>query len=360
MATILGSVFEIPMNTGNRTPVVFAWSAETAADGTVTINCSCGPSGAPPNLYSAQLGWGSTDTPQMAAVTVVDPANAVAGTVAASWGAVSGSLFAATFTGSMTAQGGDPIDADPATVIEMVASPGAFLGPVTPNLARVIAQAADAAFVETETFYVVSRWENVNQGVSNADINLDPYNVQPPADSYDVALCMVEQLKGLDANFAYGIFGPFRRTARPSTQQQVASIGVTTNAPTSPPTVIPIDGIDYDAMFWSVEVVQKMVVPYYAQEYGPDFANNVLREFNTAPVALVMHLPWSEYTEMSTTGQPEFGRGTNPRADPAACNGTSAQAPASQQPARRKRYVPGIPFVREDGTLGVRVLHPPR
>jgi hypothetical protein len=354
MATILGSVFDTSADSSARITAIYAWSAEVATDGSVTFTCTFGPPADIKPVSTTPVGWGTAGP-----IPIQGPGGrslTIDGEVSVTWGANPGGIFVATFTPRVFAP---PFTAQ-VTIVEMVPTPGTFPGPVTPNLARVIAQAADSAFVTIPEFYVVCRWLNVNEKVSAADITLDPYNVQQPAATYDIALCMVDKLKAADPKHPYGIFGPFQNTGSgagtpPATQLQVGSIQVTTN-PASPTQWPAIEGTRYDAMFWSLEVVQKMVVPYYAEEYGPEFATNMMNEFTQAPVAVVMHLPWSEYTEMSVTGEPTS---VGPTVDPTACGqDVGASAAAAPSAARRTRYRPGIPFLREDGTIGIRVLHP--
>jgi hypothetical protein len=236
-----------------------------------------------------------------------------------------------------------------------MAEPGEFLQPVTPNLARVLAQAANSAFIKTDTFYVVCRLLKEIP----PDLGSDPYNVQTPAPTYADAQCQVTWLKQNDPNFEYGIFGPFSNTFSgfdrppPTTQLQVASVDVTAGTGTASDPIPTIGGTEYDALFWSVEVVQKMLIPYYAQEYGPDYAQNVLMEFYAAPVALVAHLPWSEYGAIGTGGELLTG-GSNPQA-PATCDGNTNVVTRKQ--AKR------IAVVLQhdaDGNLQPKPLHPPQ
>ena len=234
-----------------------------------------------------------------------------------------------------------------------MAEPGEFLQPVTPNLARVLAQAANSAFVTSDTFYVVCRLlTSIDQAAGS-----DPYNVQTPAPTYADAQGQVTWLQQNDPTFQYGIFGPFSNTFSgfdrppPPTQLQVASLDVTAGAGTVSDS-IPIEGTSYDALFWSVEVVQKMLIPYYAQEYGPDYAQTVLTEFYAAPVALVAHLPWSEYGAIGPGGELLTG-GSNPQA-PATCGGANAVV-AGNKPAKRIAVV----LQRDgDGKLQPKPLHP--
>jgi hypothetical protein len=367
MATILGNMFDIAVDSSAEITAIFVWSADIAADGSVSFTCNFGaPSTAatpvqPTPASTAAVGWGTTGSIPIGPVSTTGKRGEVLtidGDVTVTWGVDPGSIFVASYTPRVRVV--PFLETPPIPVVQMVPTPGTFLGPVTPNLARVIAQAADSGIVTFPKFYVVCRWLNENQGVPSSDISLDPYNVQQPVERYDVALCMVEKLKSLDADYPYGIFGPFQNTGSgagipPATQRRVQTISGTAENDLAATTDFSFEGTQYDAMFWSLEVVQKMVVPYYAEEYGPEFAANVMREFTQAPVAVVMHLPWSEYTEMSVTGGPSS---VGPQADPTQCGGQSVSSSAAPTAARRTRYRPGIPFLREDGTLGVRVLHP--
>lgn len=169
--------------------------------------------------------------------------------------------------------------------------PGTFVQPVSPELARVLAQAANAAYAPDPTFYVVARYA---PGVCP-----EPYNVQQPFPTYSCALERVNALKESDPEHVYGIFGPFQNDhgdlRRPANQATVLKMLVTPQGGLAPePAPFTIGGEQFDALFYSIQAVEKFVLPYYVQEYGVSFAAQVMAQFNDAPLALMGHLPWSE------------------------------------------------------------------
>ena len=243
--------------------------------------------------------------------------------------------------------------------------PGTFLQAVSPSLARVLANAANAAFIGSpgSEFYIVCRWTDANQGVPAADATLDPYNVQPPQPSYQAALDLAATLNGSPSTDEYGVFGPFEYThsdlPSPPNQATIASMLVTAQGGPDPDgDVFPIPGQAADALFWSIEAVQKFVVPYYVETYGPEFGNVVLQQFNEAPIALVAHLPWSEYEEVGPGGV--FTQMSDD-AGPGPGGGGGAKVTAAQaQAAGEKKWMP-VFFHRDAcGKVHRRPLHPPR
>lgn len=214
---------------------------------------------------------------------------------------------------------------------------GTFLKPVSAELARVLAQAADSAFAPA-TLYVVARYQPADPGTT-----LSPYDVQQPVATFAEAEARVEELKKRYPDVEYGIFGPFQNDTPlvpPLGQSTVAHLLVTPQGGVVKDP-IPIPGQEYDALFYSVQAVEKFVVPYHVQEYGADFGSYVLKAFKEAPLALMAHLPWSE--EVEVTGAPQQDAGT----------GAGLRLPA------RARYVPA--FFKHDasGTMQPQPLYPP-
>jgi hypothetical protein len=222
-----------------------------------------------------------------------------------------------------------------------MAEPGEFLRAVTPNLARVLAQAAGSAYVTSATFYVVARYNSAHEGAR-------PYDVQKPSATYGEAQALADGLNQSDPDGAYGVFGPFQNTyggfpAAPP-NATVAELHVTPQLGGEREDPFRIDGREFDALFYSVEAVEKFVLPYYVEEYGPDFGQQVLEQFYHAPLALMGHLPWSEYILVPDPDHgPDF---LNPI-------GGNGHKPAA-------KYIPV--FFHRDGTGKVQrqPLHPPR
>lgn len=218
-----------------------------------------------------------------------------------------------------------------------MAEPGEFLNPVTPNLARVLAQAAGSAYVESSTFYVVARYNSAHQGGT-------PYDVQKPSATYAEAKELADRLNQADPEGKYGVFGPFENTYggfnAPTPNATVAEFVVTPQLAGVREDPFRIDGTEFDALFYSVEAVEKFVLPYYVEEYGPDFGQQVLDQFYNAPLALMGHLPWSEYIEVADP-------------DTQAVTSGNGHGPAA-------KYIPVFFHRDETGRMQRQPLHPPR
>lgn len=186
-----------------------------------------------------------------------------------------------------------------------MAEPGEFLRPIKPELARVLAQAASAAYAPTPSFYVVARYDPDPERLTT-----EPFNVQRPVATYEEAESQVAELVQTDPGVDYGIFGPFDNTeggfTQPAEQATVGQLLVTPQIGGTPEEPFTIQGTEFDALFYSMEAVEKFVLPYYSQEMSPDFANQVSLGFRTAPMALMGHLPWSEYIDVP---DPDTGGG---------------------------------------------------
>lgn len=200
---------------------------------------------------------------------------------------------------------------------------GFFDHPITPMLARALAQSAASAYAPATDFYVVARYEPLD-GVT------DPFNVQKPSSLEEA------EARQRELGEAYGIFGPFKNAhggLRPRDgQATVSSLQVHVTRGFEPVT---IPGNEFDALFYSIQAVEKFVLPYYEQVYSPLFAQHVLDNFYNAELALMGHLPWSEYVEVNpgNTGVVRGGGGDH-------------------------RYVPVFFHRGADGTLQRRPLHP--
>lgn len=209
---------------------------------------------------------------------------------------------------------------------------GIFSQAVSPELARVLAQAADSAYAPPGEFFVVARFE------PELD-SLRPFNVQRPVATFEEATHVKEELDRTDPGFTHGIFGPFKSTTGPVNQAAVVHLDVTIEGGKK----IPIEGQKFDALFYSVQAVEKFVIPYSVQEFGPEYGTFVLNEFLASPVALMGHLPWSEEVDEGES-QP----------------GSAPVDPAAAGPRRRVRhgYLPVLFRHDASGNLQTRVLHP--
>ena len=189
----------------------------------------------------------------------------------------------------------------------------AFSQPVTPTLTSQLAQAA-SGFVSPQGFrgfqsvYFVASYAPV----FNDEEGQDDYGLHGPFTTETEANQSQQQLGD-----GYAVFGPFsimpnEFTGPPATAAQsiVGPISLTPQAvllggPPLPPINIsgPIDlpagteqqPQEYDALFFSQAAVLKFVIPYYTGIYGPGFAADIQDQLAQASVALLGHLPWSEY-----------------------------------------------------------------
>lgn len=211
-------------------------------------------------------------------------------------------------------------------------APGIFEKPVSAELARVLAQAADTPFHSSQ-FYVVARYSQM----SGASMN--PYDVHPPFATCEDAQQLVEKLGP-----EYGVFGPFVDTHHPPPldQETVAKLEVTPQRGSEPQPPFTIDGQKYDALFYSIEAVEKFVLPYLTAEYGSEFATYVSKQFSQASLALLGHLPWSEEILV----KPPSGSASQD-----AVTGAGAHT--------RMRHVPVVFYRDNSGEVKSKPLYPP-
>lgn len=218
--------------------------------------------------------------------------------------------------------------------------PGTFLRPVGPELASALAQAADSAYAPP-TFFVVARYEAAEPGTT-----MWPFNVQPPVERYEDAELQRARLAVTDPGVEYGIFGPFGNAhvgdARQVQQATVGMLVVTPRGGAIPQGPFIIGGQQFDALFYSIQAVEKFVIPYYVQEFGPEYGVYVLNSFRDAPLALMGHLPWSEETIVAT--------GT--------ARGAAGPARVKAGPGPRAGFLPAVFELDPDGTPRPRALHP--
>lgn len=189
----------------------------------------------------------------------------------------------------------------------------AFSQPISPTLTAQLAQAA-SGFVSPQGFrgfqsvYFVASYAPV----FNDQEGQDDYGIYGPFTTETEADQSQQQLGD-----GYAVFGPFsimpnEFTGPPPapTQPIVGSIRLTPRSLLlGGPALQPIDlsgpvdlpagterqPQEYDALFFSQAAVQKFVIPYYTSLYGPEFAVEIQDQLAQASIALLGHLPWSEY-----------------------------------------------------------------
>jgi hypothetical protein len=180
--------------------------------------------------------------------------------------------------------------------------PGTFAYPVSAELASVLAEAA-SGFINDGNIYLVASYQPL------ASQPLAPYNVTGPYATYGDALIGWIEMNGGEIiegqPTTYGMFGPFGTQVADlppavSGQASVTSFQVGTSAGTSFP-ISPAD--KYDAIFYSVAAVLKFAVPYYTSVYGTAYAQQMLENFQENDLGMMVHLPWTEYTEMTQAGR---------------------------------------------------------
>lgn len=170
-----------------------------------------------------------------------------------------------------------------------------FTQPVSAGLLRVLAQAAEGYPNQGEMYFVA-----LYEPDANGSFEVSPWYSQAEA------AAVVDQLNtGPRPTFA--VFGPFDTTLPYPTneeQETVASLQVSTTTPGGEPgTSFTVGGAQmYDAVFCSPAAVIKFAMPYYSRVYSPAFAETMLQSFLEAPVAMMVHLPWSEYGEIGAQG----------------------------------------------------------
>lgn len=195
--------------------------------------------------------------------------------------------------------------------------PPVFTQPVSATLAVALGQAV-AGFLRKEDMYFVATSTPDENGL---------YRFWGPYDGWSDVM-ESEQEAVVDGIAAW--FGPFTNAPgvggapNPNPAQdtvkvmQITPQSVTGGVlPTFPlyPIQLPIDSdpVDapaFDAVFLSAPAVRKFVVPYYAGLYGAAFAEKLTTAFADATLAMMVHLPWSEYEVMQApdgTG-PSAGR----------------------------------------------------
>jgi len=183
---------------------------------------------------------------------------------------------------------------------------GLFAHPVSPGLARRLAEAA-AGYADGSEVYVVACY------TPNYDSE----------DPYDVYACPAPPEKKLPTG--YGVFGPFKTIPEdPALQAQaqatVQEFQVTISTTTDTCTFSIDPASQYDALFYTAAAVKKFAVPYYSSLYSGAYGDHVLSAFQAAPVALMAHMPWSEYTAVDVTP------GDTPSIGDPACTGDTAYA----------------------------------
>lgn len=176
-------------------------------------------------------------------------------------------------------------------------------------LAMALAQAA-LGFPGTDMYFVANYEPNASGSFDIAGA----FFAWPPPDPSDQ--------KRVDDGTA-GWFGPYSNTILPVNegQETVGQMQITPQAPTGgggqaftlypiqfpgftvPPGDTAFPG-PFDAAFLSAAAIQKFAVPYYAALYGAAYALTLQQQFNTSDLALMVHMPWSEYGTLSGTGQP--------------------------------------------------------
>lgn len=168
-----------------------------------------------------------------------------------------------------------------------------FSQPLSAQLLRVLAQAAEG-YLDQGIVYLVARYQPQPGG----NFEVIPYS------SESQALDAVAGLNG-DGPQVFGVFGPFDTqlaTLNPD-QEKVTTLRVTAQAPGGDPTTFEMnDPKLYDAVFCSAAAVIKFAVPYYTRVYSAQFAQAMLQSFLESPLAMMVHLPWSEYAELEENG----------------------------------------------------------
>lgn len=156
--------------------------------------------------------------------------------------------------------------------------------PISLELARALAEAAEGLAVNDEPFYLVARYKPI------VAVFAGGFVVRGPFASYaDVP----QDLKDEIDEHVSGFFGRFQVTPPPVIGAAVDQVDLHIRGwpglftyPTMP-----------DALFFSPSAVEKFALPYYERIFGPEFAARVRDEFAAADVQAMAHYPWSEYSD---------------------------------------------------------------
>lgn len=171
----------------------------------------------------------------------------------------------------------------------MAAVPNTATSPIPAELARALAQAV-AGYLRSNIYFTASF--NLTQNTDNPWDIAGPYDVPNPPQAQSLP-------------DTYGIFGPFYNTMfdlGPAVlgQGTVTRVTLETTDPNRP--TIVLEATDTrplpDTLFLTVEAVSKFAVPYYTVVYTPGMAARMLTTFQAAPLAALVHLPWSESEEL--------------------------------------------------------------
>jgi hypothetical protein len=177
-----------------------------------------------------------------------------------------------------------------------------FARSISPSLAVRLGEAAagyvsSIGYEKSERIYFVASYAPVLDP-TEGQVDYEVFSPFPDADDAD----KFRKSKGK----GYGVFGPFSlapnelNVGYTNRKQKVVGnmeltpfanlpggLGITNKSPFS--------WNGYDAVFMTEAAVEKFVIPYYTSVYGADFAGKILPQFSDAPVALMGHLPWTEY-----------------------------------------------------------------
>jgi hypothetical protein len=137
---------------------------------------------------------------------------------------------------------------------------------VPASLLRVLAEAADVHRTGRPVFLVADR--------------RFPHHVIGHLDSRPKAL----QMQSDSGASYYGVFGPFVTPAdsAPSDAMKLTSVRLTFKTAKGATQTKDIDPKQVDALFMSMSAVDKFMIPYYAQIYGPDYAARLRDDVSVA------------------------------------------------------------------------------
>lgn len=157
-----------------------------------------------------------------------------------------------------------------------------FTTPVSAGLLQVLAEAA-AGYMGPGDVYFMADYNLGTDGTYNLSGPLPTPNPPPNRP-------IIPRVNA--------VFGPFSTPVpvtiplRNQKQQSVESVEVVTTGGVK----LPVENAaQYDAMFSSLAAVMKFAVPYYTEVYSTEFANAAVSAFQESDLALMVHLPWSEY-----------------------------------------------------------------
>jgi hypothetical protein len=173
--------------------------------------------------------------------------------------------------------------------------------PISAGLAARLAEAA-FGYMGLGPVYLVATYEPTDNA-------FDPYNVTPFKNDWEGAEALIAILNADPDLPEFGVFGPYETGLGPAplSPYYLEAVSLLVGGPDGETGALAFGAGEYDSLFWTRAAVEKFAVPYYSALYSPVFAQSVLEEYETASLAVLGHMPWSEYTELTPPAMSSIG-----------------------------------------------------